>query len=104
MMIAGAAIRSTRVRMPRCSRGWNVIELELGIRFEDAIGSWDKFVSCAVDRQKMLRIGRIALQLLPELENLVVDCPRSGIAVVAPDFIEKLFAAEYPLCILGKEL
>src|ERR1700744_4140968 len=50
--------------------------------------SWDKFVPRAVDCQEMLRICRIRLQFLAQLQNLIVDRTRRWVSIVAPDFIE----------------
>src|ERR1700753_1249093 len=68
---------------------------------EDSVwDSWDKFVPCAVDCEQMLRIGRICLQLLAQLQNLIVDGARRRISIVTPDFIEKNFAGQYAIDVL----
>src|SRR5215469_15860882 len=98
IIAAIAAISSTRVRMPRCGALASEM-LVCGV-----IRSWDKFVSCAVDGEEMLRIGWIALQLLSQLENLIVDRARRRITVVSPDLVQKFIAAQDSLRILSEKL
>src|SRR5215469_7187351 len=51
--------------------------------------SWDKFVSCAVDRKQMLRICRIGFQLLAQFQDLIVHRPGSRIKVISPNFVQQ---------------
>src|SRR6185437_1747095 len=64
---------------------------------------WDKLVACSVDCKQVLRIRRIVLEFLPQLEDLVIHGARSGIRVIAPYLIQQAVARQHPLRILGKE-
>src|SRR6476660_3384365 len=63
-----------------------------------------KFVAHAVDRSEVYRIGRIFLQLLSQLQNVIVHGARGGIILIAPDFIQQFVAGNYSLRIPHHEL
>src|SRR5579862_1724854 len=66
--------------------------------------SADKLISHAVYGAEMYGAGRIFLQFLAKLENVVVDRASGGIVLVAPNFVEQFVAANDPIRILHEEL
>jgi hypothetical protein len=50
--------------------------------------SWRELVAKPVYCQKVVRLRRIVLQLLTQLEDVVVDGSSARIVLVAPDFIK----------------
>src|SRR5579872_6413589 len=103
MIAAIAEISSTRVRMPRFSGCWRVIDLEGRGSLSEAFASRDKFVSCTVNRQQVAWVRWIRLQLLPQFQYLVVYSTGRGVAVVAPHLIQQFFPAQNAFGMLGEE-
>src|SRR6478609_5523728 len=56
-----------------------------------------KFVAHAVHGAEVYRIGRVLLQLLPQLQNVIVHGAGGGIILIAPDFIEQFVARDHAL-------
>ena len=50
-----------------------------------------------MDRSEVYRIGRIFLQLLSQLQNVIVHGARGRIILIAPDFIQQFVAGNYSL-------
>src|ERR1700733_9864556 len=68
-----------------------------------ALESWDKFVSCTVDCQKMFGPRWIRLQLLAQFKDLVIDCSGRWVRIISPNLIEQSFAGKHALRILSEE-
>src|SRR6266568_2112522 len=49
---------------------------------------WHKFVSRAVQRQEVLRVGGIGLQLLPEPQDMIVNRASGRIIMISPHLVE----------------
>ena len=49
-------------------------------------------------------VGGLLLALLPQVQDLVVDCASGWVTVVAPDCIQKLAARNDPVWIRNEEL
>src|SRR6266568_2287751 len=63
---------------------------ELSLLSQNSSG--DKLIANAMDRKKIDGIGGVLLELLAELQNVRVHGSRGGIAIVAPNFVQELFA------------
>src|ERR1700679_2861008 len=68
-----------------------------------ALESWDKFVSCTVDCQKMFGARWIRLQFLAQFQDLVIDCSGRWVRIISPNLIEQGLACEHALSILSEE-
>src|SRR6266576_1071756 len=66
--------------------------------------SGHEFVSHTVYCQKVRRIRRIPLQLLSQLMDMVIHSSGSWMALVAPDFLEKLISRDDTELILNHKL
>src|SRR5258706_11708597 len=66
--------------------------------------SGHKFVPHAVYCQKVRRIRRIALQLLPQLMDMGIHSSGSWIALASPHFVEKLISRNNTELILNHKL
>ena len=56
----------------------------------------------SVNRQDVLRVTGIRLDLLPQPCDVHVDGPRGRHRVVSPDLVEKLFASERRAAVLDE--
>src|SRR5215472_105542 len=70
---------------------------------ERASSLWHKFVTYAMYRAKMHRIGRILFQFLSQLQNVVIDGPGRRIILV-PQHLQQFLSRYDSLCILHEEL
>src|ERR1051325_4685395 len=62
-----------------------------------------EFIARAVHRPEMDWMGWIFLQLLPQLQNMIVDGASGRIALVSPNLVEELLAGDYPILVLNEE-
>ena len=67
--------------------------LTAGIRSSGKLSRGREFVTRAMHGNKMGRLGGIPLELLPQFQYLIIDSARRRIGVIAPNLIQKLFAA-----------
>ena len=56
--------------------------------------STNEFITAAVNRKNETRLLGIWFQLLPEVDDVRVDCARVGIVFITPDRIQKPIARE----------
>src|SRR5580698_5595444 len=64
----------------------------------------NKLIPCSIDRQQVLRVGRVRLQLLPQLENLIIHRAGGWVGIISPHFVEQQFAAQNLFGMVGEEL
>src|SRR5580692_9530784 len=106
MPLTASSWTKVRLRWPRDKQSDSfhqpIVEPPEGGRA--AWGSGKKFVPCTVDGEQMLRIRRVRLELLPQLQNLVVHGPCGRIRVVSPDLVKQQLPCQHAVHILCKEL
>jgi hypothetical protein len=57
-----------------------------------------------MDRTKVNRVGGVAFEFLTQPKDVIIDSPRTRIALIPPRCIQQLFARDYALGILRQEL
>src|SRR6201996_1016887 len=104
MMTAIATTSRMCVRMPYFSRRTLIPAEESLAREKSGNASGDKFVPSAIDREQVLRICRVLLQFLTQLQHLIIHRARRWIEVISPYFIQQNISREHELGVFHEEL